>query len=187
MTSNLKDTLDILVVEDDPDCINAVRAVLESYKVVNADYVIDYSQAMQKIGRKMYDGVLLDLYFPEETGSGLKQKARALLEDFEDDETFAYLMEEVNSEDEALQPLGFLTARQLKHDKTEFVFVSTASFGHGMKTNPFYSLRKYALKIGAQREFEWTTMDLNPPYRDIGINAKIASLEKIVLERKTNI
>lgn len=43
-----------------------------------------------------------------------------------------------------------------------------------MKTNPFYSLRKYASKIGAQREFEWMTMDWNPLYRDIGVNELIA-------------
>jgi len=168
------ETLDILVVEDDPVCITSAQAVLESYKVVNVDCARDYSEATRMIERKRYNGVLLDLFFPEEKGSGLKEKARALLEEFDDDDTLAYLRSEVDSEDETLQPLGFLVAKQLKQERVEFVFVSTAGFGHGMKTNPFYSLRKYASKIGAQREFEWTKTDSNPPYRDIGINQLIA-------------
>ncbi|MBU0457672.1 MAG: response regulator [Nanoarchaeota archaeon] len=168
------ETLDILVVEDDPVCTASAQAVLESYKVVNVDCARDYSEATRMIEKKRYNGVLLDLYFPEETGSGLKEKARALLEEFDEDETIAYLRDEVNNEDERLQPLGFLVAEKLKQEGVYFVFVSTAAFGHGMKTNPFYSLRKYASKIGAQREFEWTKMDSNPPYRDVGINDLIA-------------
>jgi len=170
----MTDTLDILVVEDNPDCTKAARVVLESYREVNSDYAHDLTEAMQLIGSKRYNGVLLDLFFPERTGSGLKEKSRELLQEFEEDETLAYLKWEVNSEDEALQPLGFLVAKRLKQEKTSFVFVSTAGFGHGMKTNPFYSLRKYANKIGAQREFEWTRMDLEPPYHDMNINQFIA-------------
>src|SRR3989344_229158 len=170
----MTDTLDILVVEDDPDCTKAARVVLESYREVNPDYAHDLSEAMQLIGSKRYNGVLLDLFFPERTGSGLKEKARELLQEFEEDETLVYLKEEVNGGDEALQPLGFLVAKCLKQEKNTFVFVSAAGFGHGMKTNPFYSLRKYANKIGAQREFEWTKDDLEPPYHPIGINEWIA-------------
>ncbi|MBI4152625.1 response regulator [Candidatus Woesearchaeota archaeon] len=170
----MADTLDILVVEDDPDCTKAARVVLEPYKEVNPDYARDLTEAMQLIGSKRYNGVLLDLFFPERTGSGLKEKARELLREFEEDETLAYLKERVNSANESLQPLGLLVAKRLKQENTSFVFVSTAGFGHGMKTNPFYSLRKYSSKIGAQREFEWTRVDSEPPYRDIGMNQFIA-------------
>ena len=49
--------------------------------------------------------VLLYLYFPEETGSGSKEKARALLKEFDEDETLAYLRDEINSEDEGFQQI----------------------------------------------------------------------------------
>lgn len=178
----MKDTLDILVIEDSPESIAAARNVLAPWNyvlapgdVINSDYAGDLSEAMQLIGSKKYDGVLLDLCFPEKTGSGLKEKARELLQEFEDDETLAYLHEEIYGDNESLQPLGFLVAKHLKQQRTEFVFVSTVGFGHGMKTNPFYSLRRYAKKIGAEREFEWTIMDLEDPhYRNVGVNELIA-------------
>ena len=68
------ETLDILVVEDDPDCTASAKTVLESYKVVNVDYTRDYSEATQMIEKKRYNGCVAILIFPRRNRKWFKGK-----------------------------------------------------------------------------------------------------------------
>lgn len=162
MTNETK-KLDVLVVEDEPECADCAVKTLEANNV-NPCLARDYKEAMQALNQKRFDGALIDLYFPEETGTGRKALIRPYLEKWNEEcrkseangSTWAYYLgKEIASPDESKQPLGFLLAKELKSRSIPCLIVSTAGFGHGSDDNPFYALRVGATQIfDVKEEFE---------------------------------
>ncbi|MBI2130055.1 hypothetical protein HYU07_07560 [Candidatus Woesearchaeota archaeon] len=160
----MKKQLEILVVEDQPECIEAAKKALSTKKGVNAQYASDYFEAIQRSRDKRYHGALIDLYFPEKANSSTKILVRSSLPEWEKaceewggiiPTAYSYLMKEITSNDESEQPLGFLLGKELKANGIPLVIVSTAEYGHGSDDNPFYALRVGALKIfDLKEEFE---------------------------------
>jgi len=164
MTNEKSNLLEILVVEDQPEFAETAKKILDTKEGVNVDCANDYSEAIQKIDNKKYDGALIDLYFPEKTNSGKKELIRSYLSDWEEacdkwggDATIAYtcLKNEIMDNDESKQPIGFLIGKELKDREIPSVIVSSAGFGHGSNDNPFYALRVGASRLfGLGKEFE---------------------------------
>lgn len=66
----MKEKLEILVVEDQPEHLADVRAVLDSRKQygIGADYVSNLDDTKRKLEKRNYDGILSDVFFPEREG-----------------------------------------------------------------------------------------------------------------------
>ena len=179
-----ENNLEILVVDDGLENLDAARKYFEGIEAVNVDYAKDYSEASKLIESKKYHGALLDLYFPEETNSGSKELIRSDLPKWKDkfndsDSVYLNLLEEIESDDESNQPLGFLLGRELKDNGVPLIFVSTAEYGHGSNDNPFYALRTLAQGV----------YDLGNEFEHNGIREAIAEdvYQKVVSNGNKNI
>lgn len=180
----------VLVVEDQLESMLAAQRVLSSNPeyVERVHYARDYTEALRVIEGEVLDCALLDVYFPEKLGSGLKEKGKALLQEFDEDETLIHLRNQINDPDESLQPLGLLVGEICQQRKIRFRYVSSIGFGHGKKDNPFYSLRNYFNKKARQvrvcgydwnSNFGWGALDSEDPksiedYREFQIEHFIA-------------
>jgi CheY-like chemotaxis protein len=71
----------ILIIEDQQKYRDAASQCFSSRKDVSVDFAVDYDEAMQKLGKGKYSGILTDCFFPKKTGSGDKSAGtKALLE-----------------------------------------------------------------------------------------------------------
>ncbi|HLD85219.1 MAG TPA: response regulator [archaeon] len=196
----------ILVVEDRPENIEEAKKYFAERQDIVVDYAKDYKEAIERLDSK--DGLICDLFFPEETGTGKKGKGKELYikigeEILRSEHGFAIrdlddLYDDVwKNPDEAKQPLGVLVIEEARSRNIPYTVTSSMHAAHGSSATPVavYLVRSGLLKdensviesgnygfnrhaTGEPREAELT----NPRYvkgRDVWETAANSLLEKI--------
>lgn len=138
----------VLIVEDDAQAATAAMTYFaDKYKCFLAR---DYCEAIDLLQRR-YDFVVTDTFYPQETGSGLKETAARMAEEvlvtirsFRDDSDISprvknALYEWVNNPDESTQPMGLLLIRTLLEMKyVPSQIVQTTHDHHGDLFEPIW-------------------------------------------------
>jgi len=149
----LNQKLEFLLVEDNAAYRETAMDVFSKKKLVDIDSVRDYNEALSMIKKRKYDGAILDLFFPEKTGSGNKEIMKGFLPEIKEveekwsnnsmvSESFHLLTKDIQGNNEYEQPLGFVIGKELASRKIPSVLVSSACFGHGRGDNYFYALQR---------------------------------------------
>ncbi|MBI4162872.1 MAG: hypothetical protein HY513_04260 [Candidatus Aenigmarchaeota archaeon] len=148
----------ILLVEDRPENLEEAKKYFSQRPELHIEYARDYKEAMTGLEAQP-EGLICDLFFPEETGTGRKVVGQQLYLKVDEDlkdvvwctkyEDLDKLMKDVCfDKDEAKQPLGVLVVEEAHKRGMPYVITSSLHAAHGSSATPvaFYLIGKGLLE-----------------------------------------
>jgi DNA-binding NtrC family response regulator len=70
---NIKKLLEILVVDDREENLDAAKRFFDTQENVTADYASDFQEAMKKMNRRVYAYAILDVELPNKKGEAIEK------------------------------------------------------------------------------------------------------------------
>ncbi|MEM7819348.1 MAG: response regulator [Candidatus Aenigmatarchaeota archaeon] len=151
----------ILLVEDQEENRRAAQQYFTQKDHVHVEYAIDYNQAVEKLNKELYDGIITDIFMPQETGTnerrlGIEAYKKIYFKIYDDFEREAakeegsyfihtidhvlnccYELKEKLFEGNNNQPLGVLIAEKAEELGIPCV-IATSLFHHHVMAEPVF-------------------------------------------------
>ena len=124
----------ILIVEDNDKYFEAAKSTITQNTL---DRAIDYCQAMDKLNTIKYNGVIIDCFFPEETGTNKKELGKSLVTRLQEEdpheckikEGMEILKDHINLEDPEIYKLARYLVDSLPDFKNSVINQALKSVG----------------------------------------------------------